>query len=320
MPEQNFMTAPPSSWILTVILIIGDKRERAQRALQSILAQDIADRILVLVYDRSSTPAQDFPELTRSNVVYEPSGPNTTLGELQKRAVQTATTDIIGLLEEHVVVPAGWARKHLRLHEEGYAAVTGRFLSGNPRHYCSRVAFAVTYGDYILSKEIGETTSIPGDNSTFIRAKILRYYDELEMLFNTDILLIRRLLANGEKLYRSECILHHWNETSWLSAWIALCYWNQMYCRNQSIVENWSLGRRLLRLCTVPLVPFVRTYGNFRRAKMNGVPVTRFIADAPAVFFLNSGSAAGIAAALLFGYQDSEYKFADCETCAVRVD
>jgi hypothetical protein len=314
------MTAMPSSWLLTVILIIGDKRERAQRALQSILAQDIADRILVLIYDRSSNPAQDFPELTRSNVVYEPSGPHTTLGELQKRAVHTATTEIVGFLEEHVVVPAGWARESLRLHEKGYAGVTGSFLSGNPRQRCSRVAFAVTYGDYVLSREIGETTAIPGDNSTFFRSKILRYDDQLELLLNTDILLIRRLLADGEKLYRADMALKHWNETKWFGAWIALCYWSQMYVRNQSAIENWSFLRRLLRLCTTPLVPFVRTYGNFRRAKMNAIAMKRFVADIPAALLLNSGSAAGIAAGLLFGYQNSEYKFADCETCAVRLD
>lgn len=314
------MTATPSSWLLTVILIIGDKRERAQRALQSILAQDIADRILILIYDRSRTPAQDFAELTRSNVVYEPSGPNTTLGELQKRAVQTATTDIVGFMEEHVVVPAGWARENLRLHAKGYAGVTGYFLSGNSQSRCSRVAFAVTYGDYILSREVGETTAIPGDNSTFIRSKILRYNDQLEPLLNSDILLIRQLLADGEKLYRTNLALRHWNETSWFGAWIALFYWSQMYVGSQSAIENWSFMRRLLRLCTVPLVPFVRTYGNFRRAKMNTVVMKRFVADMPAALFLNSGSAIGIAAGLLFGYQNSEYKFADCETCAVRLD
>jgi hypothetical protein len=44
---------------------------------------------------------------------------------------------------------------------------------------------------------------MPGDNSSFIRSKILKHGDELELLFNTDILLMRRLLADGEKLYRA---------------------------------------------------------------------------------------------------------------------
>jgi hypothetical protein len=46
----------------------------------------------------------------------------------------------------------------------------------------------------------------------------------------------------------------------------------------------------------------------------------QFFADLPASFLLHVGSAAGMAAGLLFGYQDSQCKFADCETSAQRSD
>jgi len=300
-------------------MIIGDVRERAQRALRSVLSQDIAEQIVVLIYDRADTPA-DFPELSAPNVTYEWVGKNTTLGVLQKRAVQTATTDIIAFLEEHTVAPPEWARESLRLHSLGNTGITGFFLSGNSNHYWARVAFEVTYGDYVLSRKMGETFSIPGDNSTFVRSKILRYQDDLELFFNTDILLIRRLLADGEKLYRGNFGVYHYNESKMSGAWWALCYWSQMYICNIMVVERWSFIRRLLRLCAVPLVPFVRTYYNFKMAKLNAVAMKQFVADLPAAFLMNSGSAAGIAAGLLFGLQQSEYRFADCETCAERLD
>jgi hypothetical protein len=46
----------------------------------------------------------------------------------------------------------------------------------------------------------------------------------------------------------------------------------------------------------------------------------QFFADLPASFFLHVGSAAGMAAGLLLGYQNSEQKFTDCETSAQRWD
>ncbi len=104
----NMMPAPP---LLTVVLIAGNRRERAQRMLRSVLEQDIADQIVILVYDRADQPARDLRELNRSNIVYEPVDKQSTLGVLQKRATLAATTDIIAFVEEHVVVPPGWARE-----------------------------------------------------------------------------------------------------------------------------------------------------------------------------------------------------------------
>lgn len=306
--------------ILTVTLIAGNRRERVQRALRSILAQDIADKIVIIVYDRADNPARDLPELTTPNVSYEPVGRNTTLGQLQKRAVLAAKTDVIAFIEEHVAVPSGWARESLRLHAQGYAGVTGFFTAGNPQHRCARIIFAVTYGDYVLSKTSGETTDIPGDNSSFIRSKILQFADDLEVMLNTDVLLIRRLVNQGEKLCRANLPLSHWNENKWSDGWTALCYWNQMYICNSLALQKWSLGRRLLRLLSIPLVPFVRAYKNYKTARLNALDMKQFFADLPALTLLHSGSAVGIAAGLLFGMQDREYRFADCETNALRAD
>ena len=44
----------------------------------------------------------------------------------------------------------------------------------------------------------------------------------------------------------------------------------------------------------------------------------QFFLDMPSLFLLHTGSAAGIGAGLLFGYQESERKFTDCETSGER--
>ncbi len=173
----------------------------------------------------------------------------------------------------------------------------------------------------MLPAQAGETTEIPGANSSFIRSKILKFEDELEVLLSTNVLLIRRLAANGEKFYRAaDLVLKHWNENTLSDGWIALFYWNQMYICNRLVAERWSLLHRVLRLLSAPLSPFVRTLKCYRRARQNASSMKQFLADMPGLFLLHVGSAAGMATGLLLGYQDCERKFTDCETSAQRWD
>jgi hypothetical protein len=70
----------------------------------------------------------------------------------------------------------------------------------------------------------------------------------------------------------------------------------------------------------MPLVPFVLALKSYRHAKRNGSDMKQFFADLPVSFLFHTGSAAGMAAGLLLGYQKSEEKFADCETSGQRWD
>lgn len=307
--------------VLTVVLVVADYRERGRRALRSILDQDIDKEFLVLFYDRAQQPARDIPELNHPSVRYEAVDRNITLGELQKRGVLAATTEIVGLAEEHVTVPRNWARESLRLHAEGYAGVTGVFLPGNERHRISTISFHITYGAYILPQVSGETNHIPADNSTLVRSKLLRYKDDLALLLDTDTLLIRRMVADGDKVYASADLrFRHWNEELFLDSCKGLFYWNQMYIGTCVILEKWSPLRQIARLLTSPLVAFVRCYKSFVQAEKNGADMKRFFGDLPGIFGLHMASGMGIAAGLLFGYRNCRIKFTECETNALRAE
>ena len=311
----------PPKPALTVVLIAGNNRERAQRMLRSVLEQDIAGQITIAVFDRADRPSRDLPELTRANVVYEPVDKNSTLGQLRARATLAASTEIIAFIEEHVVLPPGWARESLRRHTEGYAGVSGIFSAGNPQYRWARTVFFMTYGSYAVAKQAGETTDFSGGNSSFIRSKIVKFEDELELLLSNEILLVRRLLAEGEKFYRAtDLTLKHWNDVKFLDGWIALFYSGQIYICSLLTLEKWSLPQRALRLALIPLAPLVRALRNYQHAKRNDADMKRFFADLPALLLFHVASAAGMAAGLLFGRQKSERKFADCETTAKSWD
>ncbi|MFL6514961.1 MAG: glycosyltransferase [Chthoniobacterales bacterium] len=305
--------------LLTVVLIAGNYRDRVQRALRSILNQDTIDQVVVMVYDRAFEPARNLPEFEHPKVTYKAVERHTTLGQLQKSAVLTTETEFIAFLEEHVTVPPDWAREILRMHAKGYAGVTGIFVPGNAEYHWGRIGFFMTYGPYMFPTDDGESVNIPADNSSFIRSKLLRFERDLELLFNTDVLLTRRLAAEGEKLYRvGHLALAHSNERTLRAAWTALFYWNQMYVCNLVRTENWSFLYRALRFISMPLVPFVRTAKGFAQAWRNSADMKQFLQDTPSLFLVHVGSAVGMAAGLVFGYQRSEWKFTDCETSAPR--
>lgn len=306
---------------VTAVLVAGNYRDRAQRALRSILDQDVTEEFVVFFYDRADQPARDFPELNHPRVRYEAIGKNITLGELQKRAVLAATTEIVGLIEEHAAVPRNWLRESLSLHAAGYAGVTGVFLPGNAHRCVSRLSFMITYGGYILPQQSGQTNHIPADNSTLVRSKVLRYKEDLALLLDTDTLLIRRMVADGEKVYASADIrMQHWSEARFFDVCIALFYWNQMYIRTCVILEKWSTMRRIARFVTSPLVGFVRSWKSYAQARRNRVDIKQFFIDLPAIFILHNAAGVGIAVGLLFGYRNSRLQFTECETNAFRAD
>jgi hypothetical protein len=306
---------------LTVVLVAGNYRKRAQRALRSILEQDIADQTVVLFYDRADRPARDFEELNHPSVKYEAVDRKLTLGELQKRAVLAATSEIVGFVEEHVIVAPNWARESLRLHAQGYAGVTGVFVSGNEQNRVSQLSFLITYGRYILPQTSGETNHIPADNSTLVRSKVLQYIDDLALLLDTDTLLVRRMVAAGEKVYASANIqIRHWNMERFWDVCNALFYWNQMYISTCVILDKWPATRRLARLLTSPLVAFVRSRKSYLQARRNGADMKQFFVDLPVIFIMHMASGIGIAAGLLFGYQNSRWQFTEAESNIARAE
>jgi hypothetical protein len=154
LEPENIM---PASSLLTVVLIAGNNRQRAQRILRSVLEQDIAEKIVIFVFDRADKPARDLPELNQLNVVYQPVDKSTTLGQLRARATRMASTEVIAFIEEHVAIPSGWARESLRRHSEGYAGVSGMVTAGNPHHRWARIVFSITYGSYALPTQGGDS-------------------------------------------------------------------------------------------------------------------------------------------------------------------
>jgi hypothetical protein len=93
-----------------------------------------------------------------------------------------------------------------------------------------------------------------------------------------------------------------------------------MYICNLTTLEKWSLLHRVMRFLRMPLVPFIRLFRSYRQAKRNGADMNQFIADSPMVFLYHSASALGMATGLLFGFQNSELEFTNCETSYPRAD
>ena len=99
----------PSNPELSALLVIGDSRPRAQRALDSLYAQSAAARMEVVIVDIASG---DAPALVVSDRVPTRSvklAPGTGWGDARIVAARTANSPIVAFIEDHCTAAAGWA-------------------------------------------------------------------------------------------------------------------------------------------------------------------------------------------------------------------
>src|SRR5690242_14508964 len=104
---------PPA---LSVILVVGERRDRAVRALASVLSQEALDRLEILLLDLAPgepapLPGSDHPVL---RVVRMP--PETLFSAAKAHGVRLAAAPVVVFLEEHCRARPGWAAALIEAH------------------------------------------------------------------------------------------------------------------------------------------------------------------------------------------------------------
>src|SRR5947208_16143011 len=94
---------------LSVILVVGERRDRAVDALRSLLSQSAVDRMEILLCDLAPgdpppLPGSDHPAVRRLRFA-----PDTLFSAAKAAAVRTAAGPIVVFFEEHCRAHPGWA-------------------------------------------------------------------------------------------------------------------------------------------------------------------------------------------------------------------
>jgi GT2 family glycosyltransferase len=291
-PGQSPGTCPA----LAIILVVAGQRERAARALHSVLGQSAIDQIEVLLFDCAPDHCAPLPGSDHGRVKMERLSPNELLSTSRARGVRGAQAPVVCFMEEHCEMQSGWADAVIRAHCESWAGVGTNFVNANPDAGLSNKAFRMNYGVYVLPMACrGPVPLVAGQNSAFKREVLLRYEPFLELMLNADLVLQWKMQQDGYRMfYEPGATMAHNNENTFRSLSVGVFYWNWCFSNVRAQMFKWSLFRRVAWIAATPLMPWVRLIRICRRSSKHGARAfMQFLADAPFIFGISHFAAAG---------------------------
>lgn len=299
---------------LSVVIVAGARRDRAERALKSVLEQRCSKPLEVIVVDleEAGSPWDLSQHDPRVRWVRLPS--HLTFGEARAQAVALARGGAVAFLEEHCAALPGWAEGLARAHEEPWACVGAEVHSMNPGTGWSDAIYILGYSQWMPPAAPGSVLSTAAHNSSYKKACLEPLLSRLPELLLVEPLLQGELRKAGHAFYLEPgARFAHENETG-LRSIGAYYWWNRCYGRIRGRVMGWSLLRKVAYTLLSPLAPWVRL-GRLARlmVRRRDEAIRGFVANLPRILALHYVATLGMVAGLWVGGPQDDSRFTDLE-------
>ena len=139
------------------------ERQRAEVTLEVLVADRLGAAVTNRVRDR-------FPWV---RVLSAPL--STTIPELRAQAFEAATGEAVAVIEDHVLVPPGWARAMLARLALGEDVVGGAVENAATEKLVDWAAFLCEYSQLIPPLPVGPVPGITGNNTIYRRSVLRRH-------------------------------------------------------------------------------------------------------------------------------------------------
>src|SRR5690348_458556 len=103
------------------------------------------------------------------------ASPTTTIPDLRAMAFAQARGKSVAVIEDHVIVPPGWARALLDAQSGGDVVVGGAIENAAVDSVVDWAAFLCEYSHCIVPLPSGPASWLPGNNVVYPRALLQRY-------------------------------------------------------------------------------------------------------------------------------------------------
>jgi hypothetical protein len=309
-----------SSPDLAALLVVGDSREHAQRALDSLYAQTIVDGMEIVVVDLKTRNAPELSVSSRTSTRYVTLGRDATWAEARAIAARLAAAPILAFIEGHCIAAPGWAEALVRAHEQPWAAVGYAFTNPHPESYLSRATLASKYGCWLHPTTSRPARVLPCGNVAYKRDVLLSLGDELENLLTPDFVVHERFNQRGLGMWvESHAIVAH-NSLVKLSDLMASSF---LFCRvlasKRAEIQRWNRVRRIGYGLATPIVsPGVALWRLFASHSDTPADWTTLLIYLPVVLAKGVASALGESVGYLVGAGSSEIQFIKWELHAGR--
>lgn len=240
---------------LSVIMITGTCRERAQYAIDALDGQTIKDRFEIIVADLAGKTHPPFTAPTSQNYSHIALPASTTWGEARGEALNKATGDIIAFIEDHCFAEPDWAQNLLDAFASGpWAAVGYSITNANPQTWISRAGLVSDYILWMAPVHEGKARLLPGNNVAYRADVLLPLKERLPHDLSVDFNIHEHLLGKGHKLAMSDKTrARHQNYDTMGGLVNANFYYCRMLAANRVKAQNWSVVRRWAYIIGVPI-------------------------------------------------------------------
>lgn len=220
----------------------------------------------VLVADRCGEAVRERLGQAFPSVRLIPAAPGTTIPDLRALAFDQAAGESVAVIEDHVIVPPGWAQQLLAAQARGEQVVGGSVENAATERWVDWAAFLCEYSQLIPPLAEGPVQGLTGNNTVYPR-QLLRQHRDTVRAGRWENYLHDALRRDGVVLYqRPEIKVGHKKH---YSVWE---YLSQRFLYSRSYAGARTAGapraRRLAYGCAafaLPPLMFVRVVRNVWR-------------------------------------------------------
>ncbi|MCV3273402.1 glycosyltransferase [Roseobacter sinensis] len=293
----------------SVILVASAGQDSIARTLECLRHQTIADRLEIVLAAR--------PDEVSGLKTTDPEGffgvevvpaDFTTSAIARSAAIRKASADVVLFVEDHSFpTRADWAERLVAAHQAGHVAVGPSMKNANPRTPTSWANLVIEYGQWMNVTAAGQVDQLPGHNSSYKRAALTQYGDDLAEMLEAEWVLHNELRAQGETLWIDpEISTAHLNFSRFGSAMKLHFLEGRMFAASRS--AHWGRGRRAAYALAFPLIFVVRFVRIARQLLASEEARSYFLRTVPScvVFLLLSAMGEGMGYAFSDGGQRAQ--------------
>ncbi len=296
---------------MTVGLIAGGQRERAEESLRHILAQTALARLEIVVVDLNPSE-ESFAGSEHPKVRYVQKPHLHYFCAAQIELVRQARAPIIAFIEDHSYAEPQWAEEVLKAFANARVAAVNYTFTTPPGRatLLHRSILLAEYGPWMAPHPGGRIRTSASTNIAYSRKVLLDAIANDEGIFEAEFLIHRRILKSGYEIHLAPraTVAHQ----SWLTlkdACNANCSHRRVFASRRALVGNWGRGRRIawaVAMASMPMFQILRLAMSLRRRPaLWGT----FLIALPTLLIIYGGSSTQEAAGYLFGAGNSRDEF-----------
>ena len=237
------------------VVIVADRYDTIRKTVRHLRAQTVRDRLEIVIVapskdalDLEGHELQNFFQVRVIEV-----GDIQSLPRARVPGVREASAPLVAFVESHSYPAPRWAEALIKVHQQPCAVVGPAMANANPASSMSWAGFLLDYGPWADPSSGGPIEHLPGHNSSYKRAILLEYGDDLEAMLEAESVLHWDLKSRGHDLYlEPAAMMLHLNVSLPLS-WIV----ERFYAGRQfgaARARGWPMPRRLLYIGGTPVI------------------------------------------------------------------